>query len=327
MSTAALALLLLPAVTCASSHSQVNNPDSLQLSPGVIVDLQQRRLYLMSPENAVEAVNIDAGETVWTSSEAAKPLLVKDGTLVCQAETPEANNTLRLVVLDANQGGERIIATSVKLPEQVRSFINDDVSNKFFAQGIVIDDDSFVAWQHESYPVRGISPRAEAEETGVRLAIDEPRQSSGAVKIDHRSGKVTTLSPRDVAKALQEIQPTARTNLTGAPPDPSQRVSIDGRHTLKSALVADDREWEKYQWTIVDNSTGESIGQIRSHLSQSGFVVVASQIIFETGAYVRRTEAGIVNEPLMVRAVDLMSGEQVWSRALRDTAYRGSYPP
>ena len=104
-------------------------------------------------------------------------------------------------------------------------------------------------------------------------------------------------------------------------------ISIDGNHTLKSKRVGDDSVWDKYQWTIIDNETGDEIGQLRSYLSQSGFVVVDFRIIFETGPYVRSTESGLVDEPLMVRMVDLRSGDQVWSRPVRDTAYRGPFPP
>ena len=112
-------------------------------------------------------------------------------------------------------------------------------------------------------------------------------------------------------------------------PDGSLQImyGIDGRHTLKSKLIGNDMIWNKYQWTIIDNQTGKQVGQIKSHLSQTAFVVVDSHIIFETGAYVRRTKSGMVNEPLMVRAVDLASGEQVWSRPVRDTTYHGTFPP
>jgi hypothetical protein len=147
------------------------------------------------------------------------------------------------------------------------------------------------------------------------------------VQLDVRTGDASQLDPATLPQAVRGMWPKNLTGKPGAPPDPTQRISIDGNHTLKSKRVGDDRIWDKYQWTIVDNKTGKEIGQLKSYLSQSGFVVVDSRIVFETSPFSRIIASGTVEEPLMVRAVDLRSGDQIWSKPVRDTAFRGPFPP
>jgi hypothetical protein len=42
------------------------------------------------------------------------------------------------------------------------------------------------------------------------------------------------------------------TSIAGVPKP--QFLSVDGRHILSSERIADDPEWDKYQWTLVTSS-------------------------------------------------------------------------
>jgi PQQ-like domain len=323
---ATLVLILSPLIAGAadqdSGRNVGRNVASLELGPGVIVDLKEKHIYLMTPERSVEAVNIGTGKTLWSTGEAAKPLGVGNGLLVCQADAPAPSSTLNLVVLNA-QSGRTVTSGSVALPAQVVAQVDDSLSNKFSARAVAIGDDAFVSWEDQAFPVRGMPPSPD-ETARVRTIA---RQAAGTVKFDVRSGRGTLVEPAAVPKSVLDARPMNLTGAPGAPIDTTQRISIDGRHTLKSKLVGNDSVWDKYEWTIMDNTTDQAIGQVRSHLSQSGFVVADSLIVFETGPFVRKIGSRLVNEPLMLRAVDLRSGNQVWNRRIRDTTYRGPFPP
>jgi hypothetical protein len=320
----ALALMLVSTIAFAASHNPGNEMESLELRPGVIVDLKENRIYLMSPKQTVEAVEIGTGQTLWSTGDAAKPLAASDGLLVCQADAPAPSSNLNLVVLNA-QDGRSVTTGSVALPSGVVTQVDDTLSSKFSARAVTIGEDSFVLWDHQTLPVRGMPPLP--DESAQVLAAEQPQKESGTVKLNVRTGDASLLEPAAVPQAVRDARPMILTGPPGVPPDPTQRISIDGNHTLKSKRIGDDSVWDKYQWTIINNETGTKVGQLRSHLSQSGFVVVDSRIIFETGPYVRSTESGLVAEPTMVRMVDLLSGDQVWSRPVRDTVYRGPFPP
>ena len=105
-----------------------------------------------------------------------------------------------------------------------------------------------------------------------------------------------------------------------------QFLSADGRHVLVSERVADDSVWEKYQWTVYERGSNRRLGALRDYRSHAPFVVVGSSIIYETGPFERRTEQGLISEPLRIRTVALGRGNQLWSRPIRDTTYRGPFP-
>ena len=158
------------------------------------------------------------------------------------------------------------------------------------------------------------------------LSPQMPPPTRSTIKLDLPTGEAITIESQQVPQeAAQAFLPAG---VTDAPADPRTWLSADGRHTLRYERIADDREWNKYQWTIVDNQSGDEIGKLRSHLSQTTFLIVDSDtILFETGAYLRRMESDMANVPRSIRAVDLDTGEEQWSRPLRDTEYRGPFPP
>jgi hypothetical protein len=149
----------------------------------------------------------------------------------------------------------------------------------------------------------------------------------GFAKLDLRTRQASPAQADDAAPDLRIIAPKSLTAPPGGKAEPGQRLSIDGRHLLKSKRTGDARVWERYEWSIIDTATGEKVGQTKSHLSQSAFIVVGSRLIVVTGPYSRRTDKGMENQPLMIRGIDLEKGEQVWAQPVRDTEYRGEYPP
>ena len=102
---------------------------------------------------------------------------------------------------------------------------------------------------------------------------------------------------------------------------------MDGRHVLSSERMASDAVWKKYRWTIFNRSTGERLGEIKSHISVSPFFVADSQVIYETAPSLRQTRNSMVEELAKIQSVDLNTGHELWSKQIRGTACRGPYPP
>ena len=50
-------------------------------------------------------------------------------------------------------------------------------------------------------------------------------------------------------------------------------------------------------------------------------------VIYETPPAARQVQRNLTEEPLTIRAVDLSTGREVWSREVRDTTYLGPFPP
>ena len=49
--------------------------------------------------------------------------------------------------------------------------------------------------------------------------------------------------------------------------------------------------------------------------------------MYVTDSYSRRIGNEEVSQELSLIAIDIVSGHEIWSREIRDTRYRGPYPP
>ncbi|MCH8911070.1 MAG: hypothetical protein IH867_10085 [Chloroflexi bacterium] len=316
----------LASVFCALAFNAYAN-DSVELTDGVIVDLAKGRVYLMRPKPAVESISIDNGSVIWANENAAKPLALQENKLVSQAELVDTPNVLSLVVMDVENDGQVVSSSKVTLPSNVSAFIDEGLTGRFSSRGVTVDQEAFVSWGFQPIPRQGMVMGPAEEDQGRDAGPPRmPAPTTSTIRLDLQTGDVSEIEPQDLPpSAARAFTPPGR---SAAPSDPTTKQSADGRHTLTYERVADDREWNKYVWTIVNNETGDEIGELQSHLSQSDFVVVDSDIIvFETGAYVRRTESGLIDEPRSIRAVNLGTGVELWSRPVRDPVFRGQLPP
>jgi hypothetical protein len=63
------------------------------------------------------------------------------------------------------------------------------------------------------------------------------------------------------------------------------------------------------------------------HVRYVPFLVAGTLVVFQTPPFVRRQGAEMLEEPPLLRAVDLSSGTPVWSQPVRDTVDREPPPP
>jgi hypothetical protein len=300
---------------------------AVPLRPGVIVGPGGKHLYLMSPGGTVEAINLETGKEVWASKDAAKPLGVSADHVIGQAEAPADGNAMKVVVLD-RKTGKAVTSGSVILPAGVKPSINETIQGRFAARAQTGTKDAVVSWQFVAFPRRGVKPGTPSALPDTdKTAADAPVGGTrgGAVRLDLATGATTSITALDVMPPLPRLfllPPDQR--LKGLPDQ--QYASVDGRHVLVSAKGEDDA-WQRYTLSVYDRDTGNKLGQFKSHLAAVQFYVSDKQVVFETGPYARRIDDQLKEEPLKVRLVDLQTGEERWSRPVRDTAMRGPFPP
>jgi hypothetical protein len=331
---------------------------SFQLSPGVIVDPDRREAYVMSPQGGIDAVDLAEGTPVWHSSDADKPLTVADTLLVGQSEAPGPADGLRIVTLDTSRGGEQVSEAMVGLPPGVQPMIVPSLNRSFTASARAEPEGTVVSWEFVEQPARGVAegpmevlpgeapPAASAAAppvTGLGAiptgAMDtaEPGGEAtvvrGAARVDPLSGTVTEepVTPAPLAPSLaagdsapaSDLAPDAA--LPGVPQP--QFLSADGRHVLSSIRVANDPEWDKYLWTVFERDSGRRAGELRMHVRYVPFLVAGTRIVFQTPPVVRRQGEEMVQEPVLLRAVDLTTSTPVWNQPVRDTVDREPPPP
>ena len=302
---------------------------SFQLRPGVIVQPDRRLVYLMNPNGGVAAVEIEGGTIRWNSKSAAKPLALRDNILIAQAEPEPGAKALKIIGLDTARRGQQTVDGTMELPAGVSAPIDESLNSAFSVSAKASGQGVVVSWLSSKKTRRGMVVVDEQgdEATRIRAAAAAVSTKQGTFRIDLQTGGTTpvNLDPEPPTRGVRFMEMAADRRLAGVPTP--QFLSADGKHVLVSKRIGNDSVWNKYSLTIYDRSNGNRIGEFKCHLSVVSFFVSDSLVVYETGPYVRRTEAGLANEPLKIRAVDLRTGKQRWSTPLRDTTFRGPFPP
>lgn len=318
LSLAALAAVLAaPLAAAAPRAAAPGRAAGYLLSTGALVDPEGGTLYLMRPGGGLEAVDLSTGQPLWTSERAAKPLALVGDLLVAQGEAPPEGG-MALAALDVRQGGAAALETVVPVPG-VESCAIDDRLEASFESWVYTDRGRVeLGWQATEHPVSGVPP-----EGGTPVA----RQHRGGYTLDLAAGRVAPL-PADQLRlpARPTLVPPPEKALAGVGPG-EQFLAADGRHLLVSERIADDHSWLQYRWTVYERATGRRLGELQASRSRADFTVVAGRLLYLSLPSLRRDGDQLRDDPLAVRAVDLASGQELWSRPLRDTSYDGPFPP
>ena len=184
-------------------------------------------------------------------------------------------------------------------------------------------DKSYSAWDYMAVPVEAMNIFSDPEQ--VEGPAFQSTPARGYAEVDLQSGQIEYVP--EIPPSITALQRDLTARISGISEQPGQRASKDGRHLLTSKRIADDLEWNKYEWTIIDVASGETLGRIRSHVSHTDFVVADSRVMYVTDSYFRRIGNEEVSQELSLTAIDIVSGREIWSHEIRDTRYSGPYPP
>jgi hypothetical protein len=325
-------LLIVLAVTCfpLSAAAQGNQ---FGISTTVLID-PQGTAYFTTPEGAITAVKLDSGAQLWTTPKGKvyKPLAISGKFLVVQQEggVTKTGKYFGVAFLQLSSGGEHL-ATRVEIPPDAWASIKDGLGASLRTSAVTGPDDKVtIAWVSERQPeVRGIAPDDE-DSQDARPAKAQAEVHSGAVEIDP-GGRVLPLGGPIAAQRLQaarQVQPDLPEDqqLKGLPK--AQYISADRKHVLVSEITGNDRNMNKYRWTIYSSSTKESIGAVASPFPTASFFVSGSTLLYQLRPFmVRDSGDKMVRSPLKLVAVDLRTGSKLWEHPVMDIEYYGPFPP
>lgn len=309
MKQVVLCLLIASAAAVASAQEPV------ALREGIVVDSTRNVAYAMSVDGGITAVDLQTGEVRWKTKTAAKPIAVVDATLIAQVE-PRAldTNVLDIAILDVTKKGKRLGGDREALADDVQVSTGQTFDGTFSVMALPSGGNTILQWKFTP-------SRVEREKLEQKVAPD-----SGALKMNLKTGAMT-MAPEF---GFEAPEPESRNWLLGVERDEKSKrrrtsyVSADGRHVLQSERIPAGDDGARYRWTIVERDTQKQVGQIRSEISFSPFVVRGSVITFETTPY---QHAGQPVQPAKLRGVSLDDGKEVWSVPVRETVWRGSVPP
>lgn len=337
----AFALIVNTATSATPVHSAADESGTFQLSNGVVVDLKSKEVYVMVPGGHVAAVSVANGSHIWSSTQTAKPLALTGNVLVSQQANPDRPNQFSVLALDTLTGGRQLFKRSVTLPDGVNATLGRTVDSIFVTHAVPTVQGTAVSWEYARLSHGGARPDGPESIVGTPKEASLPPSSTastrgapasavtkGAFRIDVSSRKVTPLTASAVPPLSKGDTTWPSTQSETASTGSQQFRSADGRYSLTSEKVGNDATWDKYVWTIYDQSAHKIVGRLKSYLRVAPFFLVDSKIVYEDGPYRRRAESGeIVSAPRELRAVDLTTGAVAWTQPLQDVNRPGSLPP
>lgn len=185
--------------------------EGFSVAPGVLIDPANGVAYLMTPERQVEAVALDSGGVVWSSSAAARPITIRGERIIAQVESTEASATLTLVALDSTNGEPAGPPQTVDLGPGVVSSIDDGLEHEFVVGTAEADSRSGpVVWRYyEQKPSGPFEPPPPAFERFGALDVSEtasitPLPVGGSSR---QSGQPPYSRPRVSRPASEEPPP------------------------------------------------------------------------------------------------------------------------
>lgn len=293
------------------------------LRDGVLVAPARGLAYVMRPGGGIDAIDLSSGAVRWHSDAATKPLAISGKQLVAQAESK--GGTLDIVALDA-QLGARGASSRVPLPAGVRASVVDNARGSFRVYADSAGSQITLQWEATAY-----SNPAAAQGFMPAANVGQPPARNGSVVLTAGDDALALQAPSADSKAevsratLQELT----TPLAKAVPG-RQFLSADGRHVLVSQMKTGGRQpLDLYsrRWTIYDRETGAELGSVPALTAASPFLVRGTTLIHVAPAFAAQRDGEIMNRPATLRAVDLRTGNELWKVAVRDTSFRGPFPP
>jgi hypothetical protein len=337
--------------------------NSFEFRPGVIVDPDRSVVYLMNTQGGIDAVDLASGKLLWRTNRAAKPLLGHEELLVAQTEPPVGQPFLRIALLNTREITADPRFVDITLPADVQATIDDGMESSFNAAARIDEGALVLSWRYTYRRITGPPPGPDDQAldrtaTGrVRIdihtgqidpiddmaALPEPELPAAVIRLKDgqappgpvwRVGNVLVAIERATYEGKQRVSLKRWDAETGeALADVTlfdgglnfRSVSADKRHLLASRRDASDsRTWE---WAVYSLETGAKVAELRYDTPAAWFFLSGSRLIHETNVTSRLVRDQVVVEPGKLRAVDLTTGTEVWSHAIRETNYRGPYPP
>lgn len=295
------------------------------LRPGIVVDPTTNVVYAMTPDG-ITAIDVATGTKRWTSTAAHKPLAIAGNLLISQVEPTTVTSRLDLVVLDTREGGAPKARNSTTLPSFVRVGVSQNLEGIFSAEAEASGNTAVVTWSFQRRPLKGM-PEEEPNSSLNTLSVQDSQakmRTEGAVQMNLTTGALNQVStPLSVTTSASQKRWMIASSDKISGVATAQYESADGRHVMASERIADDRVWDKYRWIVFERATNRRVGEFRTHVSFTPFVIRDSTLVYETTPYIRGGNA----QPAKLRGVSLSTGAEVWGVEVRELVYRGPYPP
>lgn len=313
-----MSLRPLSCVTLVVGLSVVSSPAHSQtLQRGVLIDPEHAQVLVMLPEGGIEAVALDDGGQRWRSKQADMPMAISGGGVLALAG-PAKRGLIHYAFLDRVDGSVRG-SHYAALPAPARALVDDRLGERFEIKSQA----DLLHWEYRhsavtgALLVSGAGPLHDADASAPASKESTSVVLRGALRIDAKNSKLaaadgTTATTKSLPVEIGLPQPG----------QPRRFRSMDGEHVLVSAEQAGGG----YRWRIED-AKGQRLGGFDIDWSYLPFLVVDDAALFVQPLGLRFDGGQAqIDFPTLV-AMDLAAGTPRWRKEIRDTEFRGPFPP
>ena len=334
------------------------SPLAFEFAQTAVVDPEKPLAYLMAPEARIDEVDLSSGQTLASSTQGARPLLLYSSILLAQAEPLEQSESLNLVELNAKDLTINF-GTDVPLPSGVHPLIDDHLGISFHVGARFDAGEIVVQWRSVQRRVTGIRSNEPAR-LAVGWARIDPNTGDltgsgsgeapvpgsavedlpGVVRKLMDSGALATQPCRvdDIVAAIQYRKDDGATTAilrrwqkeTGESlPDVKlfageftfRNLSADCYYLLAS------RTMDGWLWSIYSMTTGDKIAELHMSTPAAQFFIRDGSLFYIVPAIIVRADGQLkIDQPRRLLAMDLKTGKGLWSRPIRETTYLGPSP-
>ena len=248
----------------------------------------------------------------WHSDAADRPIAASGAGILAQAQAAQSGH-LQLALLDTS--GHLLQSTTVALPAGVEAPVTDGLSHRVLINGAAIDGGQVfeVEWQSTFSAPRGAL---------ILDSASAPRIRTGAFTFNPATGVVVDAAVPSGFLAGPEIAVPESQRL---PVPGRQYFSADASHRQASVPGVGSAA-DTYEWTLFD-ADGDRLGSFTNQVEYAPFYVSDGLVVLEGRPGARLQGEQMVEQPLSLWAVSLSNGVELWRIAIRDTDYRGPFPP
>lgn len=330
----AFAAVLLPSLVAAQSVRR-SLPPAVALTDGVLIDSSRQVAYVTNAERRIDAIELVAGNRLWTTSAAAKPLAIADGRLVAQAESAGPGR-LEVVAFRTVDGAPADLAVSVDLPDDLHATLGDLPGRSFRVSASSQGSALTLSWSASSANAAGTAqgylpsdeegtvPSGGFTQSSQQIGRSPSLQRSGAATLDLDTGRVSSGQATALAASQVRVAPNHRAiDGTGR----LVHASADGGHVLRVERQAQAGPWNAFRWTVYARGSDEALGSLSHHSATAPFVVRGDQLIFVTEPSVRVEDGKTIATPMQVQSMNLKTGQSNWTAEVNDPDYTGPIAP
>ena len=304
-----LALALSPAL-----HAAV------ELSPGVLVEADSKRVYLSAVDGHMEARALSDGAVQWRSSERGLVLAEAGDQLLALGQAGRFGWGMLLLV--DRDSGDVLDRIAFDLPETVSAAVMAEPMRRFDVRTEPTGTGLRLHWSYEAHPLRGA------------LMLEEGAVASDTVQL----AGVLDLELANAAAFVQP-RPEMRADSQRASPQLSAEERIEGlegrqfraadnRHVLVSAAVEHPVYGFSWRWQLYARNGVRAAAEFERPFALAPFVLVEDTLLLQSPPVESAdTAGGWSGHGLRLSAIELGTGKELWGVELLDRNFSGPLPP